>query len=115
MKQSLKYWTTEDFEISSYKWSFKERPGKQFLGNGSDKGNNHYRFNEIGFRGDNTIFNGIKLMSVGCAHTEGIDVKDTETWCTHILIEENTTPTLVELNHFIQIRGDILMKKYQAE
>lgn len=80
MKQSLKYWTPEDFEISSYKWSFKERPGKQFLGNGSDKGTTHYRFNEIGFRGDNTIFNGVKLMSVGCSHTEGIGVKDIHTW-----------------------------------
>ena len=82
--KSLKYWNTEEFDIASYKWSIKERVDKELLGNGSDPGNCYYSFNELGFRGDSPKKNGIRIMSVGCSHTEGISVHNQQTW-SHIL------------------------------
>jgi len=82
--KSLKYWNTEQFDIASFKWKIKERYNKELLGNGSDKGNCYYTFNELGFRGDSPKKKGIRIMSVGCSHTEGINVHNHETW-SHIL------------------------------
>ena len=93
--KSLKYWTTEDFDIASYKWSLKERIDKENLGNGSDTGNCYYNFNELGFRGDSPKKKGLRVMSVGCSHTEGINVHNHQTWphCLSKLI-----PNGVDLN-----------------
>jgi hypothetical protein len=78
--ETLKFWTPEEFEIASYRWNFKERKNKQFRGSGSDGGNALYTYNEYGFRGDSPDKSGFKIMSVGCSHTEGIDVNDHQTW-----------------------------------
>lgn len=82
--KSLKYWNSNTFEIASYKWNLDERKNKQIVGNASDKSKCVYTFNEFGFRGDSFKKDGIKILSVGCSHTEGIGVNDTETW-SHIL------------------------------
>lgn len=81
---SLKYWTVEDFEIASYKWSISDRKNLSINGNASDTSGKRYTFNEHGFRGDSLLSSGIKIMSVGCSHTEGIGVNDNETW-SHLL------------------------------
>ena len=78
--ESLKFWSTDDFDFSTYKWRLKERINKEWLGNGTDPGRCYYTFNELGFRGDSIKKKGLKIMSVGCGHTEGIDVNDRETW-----------------------------------
>ena len=78
--KSLKYWNTDGFDIATYKWSIKERINKEIMGNGADKGNCYYSFNEFGFRGDSPKKNGIRIMSVGCSHTEGINVHNHQTW-----------------------------------
>jgi hypothetical protein len=80
----LKYWESKNFEISTYKWSLSERKNLKITGNASDKSNNIYTFNELGFRGDSPSKEGFKIMSVGCSHTEGIGVNDDQTW-SHIL------------------------------
>jgi hypothetical protein len=82
--ESLKYWNYDTFEIASYKWKLEERKGKKVIGNGSDKGKCIYTFNEFGFRGDSYKTEGVRILSVGCSHTEGIGVNDSETW-SHIL------------------------------
>jgi hypothetical protein len=82
--ESLKQWKPKTFDIANYKWLLKERKNKEFLGNGSDKGDCYYTFNELGFRGDSPKKKGTKIMSVGCSHTEGIDVHNHQTW-PHIL------------------------------
>ena len=78
--KGLKFWKSETFDISNYKWKLKERINKEFIGNGSDEGKATYNFNEYGFRGDSPKKRGFKIMSVGCSHTEGIDVYDHQTW-----------------------------------
>lgn len=82
--ESLKQWNPKTFDIASYKWHLKERVNKEILGNGSDTGNCYYTFNELGFRGDSPKKKGMRIMSVGCSHTEGIDVHNHQTW-PHIL------------------------------
>lgn len=77
---SLKFWKPNGFDIATYKWRLHERRNKEFIGNGSDKGKATYNFNELGFRGDSPKRTGFKIMSVGCSHTEGIDVYDHQTW-----------------------------------
>lgn len=77
----LKYWTSDDFEISSYKWHLSERKNKTHTTSGSDNtGLCTYTYNELGFRGDSIHKKGFKVMSLGCSLTEGVGVTDNETW-----------------------------------
>ncbi len=85
----LDYWKPDTFEISSYKYSLKERVNKTYTTSGGDTtGSCTYTYNELGFRGDNIKKEGFKVMSLGCSHTEGVGVNDDETWpaqfCSHI-------------------------------
>lgn len=85
----LRYWTSTDFEISSYKWHLSERKNKTYTTSGSDNsGLCTYTYNELGFRGDSINTKGFKVMSLGCSLTEGVGVNDNETWpaqfCSHI-------------------------------
>ena len=80
MDNILKYWTLEEFEISSYN-SFKNRKNTIATTSGSDiSGLCKYSYNELGFRGDSVKKNGFKVMSLGCSFTEGTGVNDDETW-----------------------------------
>jgi len=99
----LKYWTPEEFDIATYKWQLKERKDKELLGNGSDEGNCYYTFNELGFRGDSPRKKGIRIMSVGCSHTEGINVHNHQTW-PHLLSKK--IPNGVDLNLGISGRSN---------
>lgn len=82
--ESLKFWTKEHFDVTSFKWKLEERVNKSFNGSGSDNSNkNTYTYNELGFRGDSINKEGFKIMSVGCSHTEGVEVSDWETWPHH--------------------------------
>jgi len=93
--ESLKYWKPQSFDIASYKWLLEERKNKENVGNGSDKDGCFYTFNELGFRGDSPKKKGIRIMSVGCSHTEGIGVNDRQTW-SHYL--SRLIPNGVDLN-----------------
>jgi hypothetical protein len=99
----LKFWTPDEFDIASYKWSIKERKNKENLGNGSDSDGCYYRFNELGFRGDSPKKKGIRVMSVGCSHTEGINVHNHETW-PHLISRK--IPNGVDLNLGISGRSN---------
>lgn len=92
----LRYWTPEEFEISSYKWHLDDRKNKIYDTSGSDNTKLcTYTYNELGFRGDSIQKEGFKIVSLGCSLTEGVGVNDTETWpaqfCSHI-------PNSVNLN-----------------
>ena len=77
----LKYWTPEGFEISSYKYSLKEKINKSFNSSGSDNtGKCTYTYNSLGFRGDEPTEEGFKVMCIGDSNTEGVGVNDNETW-----------------------------------
>jgi len=77
----LKYWTSDGFEISSYKWPLNERSNKTHKTCGSDNtGLCEYTYNSLGFRGDEISKNGFKVMSIGCSLTEGVGVNNDETW-----------------------------------
>ena len=77
----LEYWTPEGFEISSYKYSLKERVNQTYTTSGGDNTNLcTYTYNELGFRGDSIKKEGFKVMSFGCSNTEGVAVNDDETW-----------------------------------
>ena len=85
----LKYWNIEGFEISSYKYSLRERVNQTYTTSGGDNTNLcTYTYNELGFRGDSIKKEGFKVMSLGCSITEGVGVNDDETWpaqfCSHI-------------------------------
>ena len=85
----LEYWSPEGFEISSYKYSLKERVNQTYTTSGGDNTNLcTYTYNELGFRGDSIKKEGFKVMSLGCSITEGVGVNDNETWpsqfCSHI-------------------------------
>jgi hypothetical protein len=101
--KSLKYWNTDTFEIASYRWNISDRKNKQIVGNASDENKCVYTFNELGFRGDSPNKDGIKIMSIGCSHTEGIGVNDTETW-SHILSKKINNG--VDLNFGISGRSN---------
>jgi hypothetical protein len=101
--KSLNFWKPEGFDIASYKWLLEERKDKEILGNGSDTAGCYYTFNELGFRGDSPKKKGIKLMSVGCAHTEGIGVHDRQTW-SHCL--SRMMPNGIDLNLGISGRSN---------
>jgi hypothetical protein len=77
----LKYWNPEGFEISSYKYSLRERVNQTYTTSGNDNTNQcTYTYNELGFRGDSIKKEGFKVMSFGCSNTEGVAVNDNETW-----------------------------------
>ena len=77
----LRYWTSDEFEISSYKWNLDDRKNKSYTTSGSDNsGLCKYTYNELGFRGDSIHKEGFKVMSLGCSLTEGVGVNDNETW-----------------------------------
>ena len=79
--KSLQYWNPEGFEISSYKYSLKERVNQTYTTSGGDNTNLcTYTYNELGFRGDSIKKEGFKVMSLGCSNTEGVAVNDDETW-----------------------------------
>ena len=85
----LKYWKPDTFEISSYKYSLKERVNQTYTTSGNDNTNLcTYTYNELGFRGDSVKKEGFRVMSLGCSITEGVGVNDDETWpaqfCSHI-------------------------------
>jgi hypothetical protein len=77
----LKFWTSDEFEISSFRWGLHERKNSVHFTSGSDNTNNcKYTYNELGFRGDSITKNGFKIMSLGDSCTEGVGVNDSETW-----------------------------------
>lgn len=77
----LKYWTLDEFEISSFQFNLNERKEKTHNTSGSDNtGLCEYTYNELGFRGDSIKKEGFKVMSLGCSHTEGVGVNNDETW-----------------------------------
>lgn len=81
MNDVLKYWTIENFEMSSHRYNQKNKINKQLTKSGGDEsGKCVYTYNELGFRGDNPNKNGFKIMSIGDSCTEGIGVNDSETW-----------------------------------
>jgi len=87
--KALEYWNPEGFEISSYKYSLRERVTQTYKTSGSDDTQLcTYTYNELGFRGDSIKKKGFKVMSLGCSITEGVGVNDNETWpaqfCSHI-------------------------------
>jgi len=78
---TLKYWTPEGFEISSYKWNLSEKVNQSYDTSGSDKTKLcTYTYNELGFRGDSVSKEGFKIMSIGDSNTEGVGVNNDETW-----------------------------------
>jgi len=91
-----KFWNTETFEISSYKFSIKEKINKIYTQAGSDNSNKCvYTYNELGFRADSIYKDGFKVMSIGCSLTEGVGINDNETW-PHNFIQH--IPNGVDLN-----------------
>ena len=59
-----KFWNTETFEISSYKFSIKEKINKIYTQAGSDNSNKCvYTYNELGFRADSIYKDGFKGLS----------------------------------------------------
>jgi hypothetical protein len=78
---SLKYWTVEEFEISSYRFGLSTKINKTYRTSGSDNTKLcSYTYNELGFRGDSIYKNGFKVMSIGCSNTEGVGVNNNQTW-----------------------------------
>lgn len=93
---AIKFWTTEGFDVATYRWKLEERVNKQFNGSGSDNtGKCIYTYNELGFRGDSISKKGFKIMSIGCSLTEGVAVNDNETWPHHF---SQLIPNSVDLN-----------------
>lgn len=71
----MKYWNSEEFEISSYRWGLSERMNRSYKTSGTDNtGLCTYTYNELGFRGDSISKEGFKVMSIGCSNTEGVGV-----------------------------------------
>lgn len=78
---SLKYWTPEGFEISSFQFNLDSRKDKTYQTSGSDNTKLcSYTYNELGFRGDSIKKEGFKVMSLGCSNTEGVGVSYVDTW-----------------------------------
>lgn len=99
----LKYWSVEDFEIASYKFSLKEKINKIYNGCGSDNsGKCTYSYNELGYRGDSVYKEGFRIMSIGCSNTEGVGLNDSETWSNQF---SNLVVNGVDLNFGISGRS----------
>jgi hypothetical protein len=78
---TLKFWTPETFEISSYRWNLSEKVNSTYKTSGSDQTRLCvYTYNELGFRGDPIDKQGFKIMSIGDSNTEGVGVNNHETW-----------------------------------
>lgn len=81
MQNPLKYWTVDQFDISSYFYTLNERKNKFFeVEDEITKLTCKYDFNELGFRGESIKKEGFKIMSLGCSLTEGVGVQNNETW-----------------------------------
>ena len=92
----LKYWTSEEFEIASFRFKLADRKNKTYTTSGSDKTDLcRYTYNELGFRGDSVKKKGFKIMSIGCSFTEGVGVNDNETWPHQFT---NLIPNAVDMN-----------------
>lgn len=77
----LKYWASDDFEISTYKYGLENRKNKTHKTSGNDDTRLcTYTYNELGFRGDSIKKDGFKIMSIGCSITEGVGVNYHGTW-----------------------------------
>jgi len=77
----FKYWNTEYFEISSYKFHLSDKINSTFRTSGSDNtGKCIYTYNSLGFRGDEPNKDGFKIMCIGDSNTEGVGVNNNETW-----------------------------------
>lgn len=93
---SLKFWTSDDFEVSSYQFRLSERVNKSYNNSGTDTtGLCKYTYNELGFRGDSPTKSGFRIMSIGCSLTEGVGVNNDETWPAQIT---KLVPNGVNLN-----------------
>jgi len=93
---SLRFWKKSGFDVASYKWKLEERRNSVHTTSGNDEsGTCTYTYNELGFRGDSIYKDGFRIMSVGCSHTEGVGVSDTETWPHHF---SKLIPGAVDLN-----------------
>ena len=92
----LQYWNPEGFEISSYKYSLRDRVNNSYKTSGTDNtGLCTYTYNELGFRGDSIIKTGFKVMSLGCSNTEGVGIENHDTWPARFT---NLIPNGVNLN-----------------
>jgi hypothetical protein len=79
--QPLKFWTVDDFDISSFRYNLDNRKDKTYQTSGTDNtGLCTYTYNELGFRGDTIKKEGFKVMSIGCSNTEGVGVNGVNTW-----------------------------------
>ena len=94
--ESLKFWTVEDFEISSFLYNLDNRKGNTYKTSGSDNTRLcTYTYNELGFRGDSIKKEGFKVMSLGCSNTEGVGVDNANTWSHQFT---NLIPNGVDMN-----------------
>jgi hypothetical protein len=95
--KSLKFWTKENFEVTSEDvWNLTERKNSVHTTSGNDEsGTCTYTYNELGYRGDSIYKGGLRILSVGDSHTEGVGVSDSETW-SHQL--SKLIPSGVDLN-----------------
>jgi hypothetical protein len=77
----LKYWNTDNFEISTYKFHLSDKMNNFYTTSGSDNtGLCTYTYNSLGFRGEEPTKEGFKVMCIGDSNTEGVGVNDNETW-----------------------------------
>ena len=80
--ESLKYWSPNEFEISSLRYKLNgQRRVKEFRSPTSTKPKScTYTYNDLGYRGDLIHKKGFRIMSIGCSLTEGVGINDNETW-----------------------------------
>ena len=80
--KSLRFWTKENFEVTTEPvWNLNERINSVHTKSGNDEsGTCTYTYNELGYRGDSIYKGGLRILSVGDSHTEGVGVNDDETW-----------------------------------
>jgi hypothetical protein len=95
--RSLRFWKKEGFEVTTENvWNLTERVNSVHTTSGNDEsGTCTYTYNELGYRGDSIYKGGVRILSVGDSHTEGVGVSDDETW-SHQL--SKLIPNGVDLN-----------------
>jgi hypothetical protein len=95
--KSLRFWKKEAFEVTTEPiWNLTERINSVHTTSGNDEsGTCTYTYNELGYRGDSIYKGGVRILSVGDSHTEGVGVSDEETW-SHQL--SKLIPNGVDLN-----------------
>jgi len=77
----LKFWSLNDFDISSYVNRLETRKNQIYsILDEKTKLTTHYKYNELGFRGESIFNKGFKIMTLGCSVTEGVGVENNETW-----------------------------------